>query len=139
MVGTTIECPISYYRRLESLCQIQLAAEAAAKGRGGELVLIGDKEAQVSILLCSLACLRAELSSPLRMEGRNDTPGSWPCPISPSRTCSSATTSDLNACHMSLVRVYRLELLTSELLPCFDESHSLTDSLVHLRICRLLA
>ncbi|RSH91549.1 hypothetical protein EHS25_009848 [Saitozyma podzolica] len=43
-VGATIECPISYYIRLESLCQIQLLAEAAVKGRGGGLVRVGEQE-----------------------------------------------------------------------------------------------
>lgn len=47
-VGATIECPISYYIRLESLCQIQLLAEAAVKGRGGELVRVGEQEVKVS-------------------------------------------------------------------------------------------
>jgi hypothetical protein len=46
-VGATIECPISYYIRLESLCQIQLLAEAAIKGRGGELVRVGEQEVKV--------------------------------------------------------------------------------------------
>ena len=53
VVGATIECPISYYIRMESLCRAQMLAEAAAKGRGGaELVLVGQKEIEVS-LTCS--------------------------------------------------------------------------------------
>ncbi|WWD20480.1 hypothetical protein CI109_104956 [Kwoniella shandongensis] len=46
LVGATIECPISYYIRMESLCQIQLLAEAAVKGRGGDLVRVGEQEVQ---------------------------------------------------------------------------------------------
>ncbi|WWC57925.1 uncharacterized protein I303_100460 [Kwoniella dejecticola CBS 10117] len=46
LVGATIECPISYYIRMESVCQIQLLAEAAVRGRGGELVKIGQQEVQ---------------------------------------------------------------------------------------------
>ncbi|WWC85647.1 uncharacterized protein L201_000513 [Kwoniella dendrophila CBS 6074] len=46
LCGATIECPISYYIRMESLCQIQLLAEAAVKGRGGDLVRVGEQEVQ---------------------------------------------------------------------------------------------
>ncbi|WRT63506.1 uncharacterized protein IL334_000411 [Kwoniella shivajii] len=46
LVGASIECPISYYIRMESLCRIQLLAEAAIKGRGGELVRVGEQEVQ---------------------------------------------------------------------------------------------
>ena len=49
LVGATIECPISYYIRMESLCLIQLTAEAAARGRGGDLVHVGDDEVKVSL------------------------------------------------------------------------------------------
>lgn len=47
LVGASIECCISYFIRMESLCQIQLLAEAAAKGRGGELIRVGQQEVQV--------------------------------------------------------------------------------------------
>ncbi|TYJ56770.1 hypothetical protein B9479_002540 [Cryptococcus floricola] len=46
LVGATIECPISYYIRMESLCQIQLLAEAALRGRGGDFVRVGQQEVQ---------------------------------------------------------------------------------------------
>ncbi|ORY24481.1 class II aldolase/adducin N-terminal [Naematelia encephala] len=46
LVGATIECSISYYIRMESLCQIQLLAEAAIKGRGGDFVRVGEQEVQ---------------------------------------------------------------------------------------------
>jgi ribulose-5-phosphate 4-epimerase/fuculose-1-phosphate aldolase len=48
LVGKTIECPMSYYIRMESLCKAQLLAEAAVKGRGGELVIVGEQEVKVS-------------------------------------------------------------------------------------------
>lgn len=47
LVGASIECCISYFIRMESLCQIQLLAETAAKGRGGALVKVGQQEVQV--------------------------------------------------------------------------------------------
>jgi len=47
LVGASIECCISYFIRMESLCKIQLLAETAVKGRGGELVKVGQQEVQV--------------------------------------------------------------------------------------------
>ena len=44
--GANIECPVGYFIRLQSLCQIQLMAEAAVRGRGGEMKIIGDDEVQ---------------------------------------------------------------------------------------------
>ena len=48
MVGATIECPLSYYIRMESLCRVQLMAEAAARGRVEEIILVGEEEVKVS-------------------------------------------------------------------------------------------
>lgn len=45
-VGPTIEATVSWFVQLESCCQIQLAADAAAGGRGVPLVEIGDDEAR---------------------------------------------------------------------------------------------
>lgn len=43
----TIEGAVATYIRLENLCGGQIAAEAAVKGRGGELTFVGDEEAKV--------------------------------------------------------------------------------------------
>lgn len=44
-VGKTIEETVFWFVSLEKCCHAQLMADAAAAGRGGETVKIGDKEA----------------------------------------------------------------------------------------------
>ena len=44
-VGQSIEAAVWWFLSLEKCCHTQLLADAAAAGRGGETVKIGDKEA----------------------------------------------------------------------------------------------
>lgn len=46
--GASIEATISWFVLLERCCQVQLAADAAAGGRGQPLVVIGEDEARSS-------------------------------------------------------------------------------------------
>ncbi|KAH7012920.1 class II aldolase and Adducin domain-containing protein [Ilyonectria destructans] len=43
--GQSIEATVFWFMSLETCCRVQLLADAAAAGRGGELVKIADKEA----------------------------------------------------------------------------------------------
>lgn len=45
-VGGTVEEAVFWFVSLEKCCHAQLMADAAAAGRGGETVKIGDEEAQ---------------------------------------------------------------------------------------------
>lgn len=45
-VGRTIEEVVFWFVSLEKCCQVQLMADSAAAGRGGETVKIGDEEAK---------------------------------------------------------------------------------------------
>lgn len=45
-VGGTIEEAVFWFLSLEKCCHAQLMADAAAAGRGGETVKIGDTEAE---------------------------------------------------------------------------------------------
>ncbi|KAK3685149.1 class 2 aldolase adducin domain-containing protein [Podospora appendiculata] len=47
-VGQTVEAAVVYFVMLEKLCQVQLAAEAAAGGAGEKLIVIGKEEAAVT-------------------------------------------------------------------------------------------
>ncbi|KAK3326624.1 class II aldolase/adducin domain protein [Apodospora peruviana] len=44
-VGQTVEAAVGYFIMLEKLCEVQLAADASASGRGQPLVTIADEEA----------------------------------------------------------------------------------------------
>lgn len=44
-VGETVEAAVGYFLSMESLCRTQLVAEAACKGIGVELTVIGEEEA----------------------------------------------------------------------------------------------
>lgn len=48
MTAATIEGAIATYIRLENLCGNQLLVEAAIRGRGGEMIEVGDEEVKVS-------------------------------------------------------------------------------------------
>ena len=45
-VGETVEAAVGYFLSMEHLCKTQLVAEAACKGTGGELTVIGEEEAK---------------------------------------------------------------------------------------------
>jgi ribulose-5-phosphate 4-epimerase/fuculose-1-phosphate aldolase len=71
-VGAAIECAVSYYIRLENLCHAQLLCEAAIKGRGGQLVLVGDEEVKVCDDTVGKVLM---LSSPMTTQARSTTHG----------------------------------------------------------------
>ena len=45
-VGETVEAAVHWYIKLERCCHSQLLADAAATGRGGATIKIGDAEAE---------------------------------------------------------------------------------------------
>lgn len=45
-VGATVEAAVFWFISLEKCCRAQLMADAAAAGRGGQTVKIGDEEAR---------------------------------------------------------------------------------------------
>ncbi|ORY65773.1 class 2 aldolase adducin domain-containing protein [Pseudomassariella vexata] len=46
--GQSIEATVAWFALLEKCCQVQLAADASANGRGQPLVVIGEEEAQAT-------------------------------------------------------------------------------------------
>jgi hypothetical protein len=62
---------MSYFIRLDGLCKAQLLAEAAVRGRGGELVIVGDEEVQVSVYIVVGACTDCVISLRSTIMGRS--------------------------------------------------------------------
>lgn len=79
LTSETVEGCVSYLIRLENLCRAQLLCEAAIKGRGGAIILVGEQEVKVQSHVLKLSAALTHISSRSRTPAESSMLGSWRC------------------------------------------------------------